>query len=89
MVVFTDDQLTNNVKAPTDPSWVRADCIIGGWHLEPSDGGRRTKATFMLEIDMKGIPQWLIKQANKEQGYQIKELRPIVAKYLDDHPEHK
>ena len=55
MVVFSDDELSAGAK-PNVESVVRGECVIGGWHLEPVDGGKRTKATFMLEVDLKGIP---------------------------------
>lgn len=88
MVVFSDQELCNSAKAPVN-GVVRGECVIGGWYLEPVDNGRRTKATYLLEVDLKGIPQWALKQANKEQGYQVQTLRTIVKKYLEDNPEYK
>ena len=55
MVVFSDNDLCGKIKDPPSGT-VRGECIIGGWLLEPVDGGRRTKATYLLEIDLKGIP---------------------------------
>lgn len=78
LTVYTDEELTGSPK-PIQKGVTRGELIIGGWILEPVDGGRRTRATFMLEMDLKGIPQWAIKQANKEQGYQIKDLRKIIS----------
>jgi len=41
----------------------------------------------MAEVDLKGsIPGFVIKTANKDQGYQIVKLRSVVEKYIKDHP---
>ena len=57
----------------------------GGWKLEPIDDNT-TRATFSMEVDLKGsIPGWIVKQANKDQAYQIVKLRKVVNKYLKDH----
>ena len=68
MVVFSDEELCGVADKAPGRGVVRGECIIGGWQLEPVNNGRSTKATFLLELDLKGIPQWAIKQANKEQG---------------------
>jgi hypothetical protein len=87
ILTFTDEELTGDPR-PSPKGTVRAEVINAGWMLEPA-GAKRTKATLMIESDLKGIPQWALKQAYKEQGYQIMALRETVAKYLEDHPEHK
>lgn len=38
----------------------------------------------MLEIDLKGIPQSLVKQANKDQGQQITRLKKSVEQWMKD-----
>lgn len=38
----------------------------------------------MLEMDLKGIPQSLCKQANKEQGAQINRVKKTIEQYLKD-----
>ena len=86
ILVFTCAELTEGAKAPVK-STVRAESPVGGWWLEPVDGGARTKATLALELYLKGVPNWVLNQAFKDQGYQIKPLRDTVKKFLDDKPE--
>jgi len=45
----------------------------------------KTRCSYMIELDLKGnIPGFVIKQANKEQGYQIVKIRKVVEKFLQD-----
>ena len=61
---------------------VRAFMVMGGWKFEKLEGNK-TRATYQVELDLKGsIPGFVMKQANKDQGYQIVKLRKTVAKYI-------
>lgn len=60
---------------------------MGGWLLE-SISERETKATLMLEIDLKGgLPNYLIKKALNMQGNQLKPLKTVIGKYLTENPQ--
>ena len=52
--------------------------------MEPVEGEpNKTRCSFMVELDLKGnIPGFVIKQANKYQGYQIVLMRKSVEKFL-------
>ena len=55
--------------SPVEKNIVRGFITIGGWLLEPIDTDK-TKCTYLAEADLKGsIPGFVIKQANKDQGY--------------------
>jgi START domain len=61
---------------------IRARAPIGGWRLEPIEGGK-TRVSYLVELDLKGnIPGFVIKQANKDGGYQLVKLRAVVEKYI-------
>lgn len=85
--MFSDEELTGDPK-PAPKGMVRGEIVIGGWICEPA-GHKKTRATLLIESDLKGIPQWALKQSYKEQGYQLMALRETVGRYLEDHPEHK
>jgi len=57
---------------------------LGGWKLEPVEGEpNKTRCSYQVELDLKGnIPGFVIKQANKDQGYQIVLMRKVVEKFL-------
>lgn len=56
--------------------------IMGGWKFEKI-GENQTRATYQVELDLKGsIPGFVMKQANKDQGYQIVRLRKSITKYI-------
>ena len=60
---------------------------MGGWLLE-SIGERQTKATLMLELDLKGgLSNWVIKKALNMQGNQLKPLKGVIGKYLAENPQ--
>ena len=50
--------------------------------MEPVEGNK-TRLTLVLEIDLKGnLPQTILRQANKDQGFQIDRLRTVLADYV-------
>ena len=55
-----------NDKAPEKPdNVVRVEINEGYWHLEPADGGKKTKATYYVYTDPGGsVPQWIANRAN-------------------------
>ena len=58
---------------------VRADLTIGGWHLKPIDGGRRTEATYLASLDLKGnIPGFVVKQVTAGQPMLIHTMNSII-----------
>ena len=58
---------------------VRADLTIGGWHLKPIDGGRRTEATYLASLDLKGnIPGFVVKQVTAGQPMLIHTMNGII-----------
>ena len=60
---------------------------MGGWLLEEVSP-RETRATLMLEIDLKGgLSHFIIKKALKMQGEQIKPLKNVISKYLKENPD--
>ena len=65
---------------PEQKSVIRASAPIGGWRLEPLEGDpTKTKASYMIELDLKGnIPGFVMKKANSDQGQQIVLLRKVV-----------
>lgn len=60
---------------------------IGGWVLKPHpENPNHTLATYVTEVDLKGsIPGFVIKQAHKDQGYQVVKMRKAVAKFKMEH----
>ena len=59
---------------------------LGGWLLEEISPNQ-TKATLMLELDLKGgLANMIIKKALKMQGDQLKPLRTTITKYLKENP---
>jgi hypothetical protein len=45
--------------------------------------GNQTRATLILEIDLKGsLPQWAIAKANVEQGSQLNLVPKAIDRYL-------
>ena len=71
---------------PESKGAVRAFCHMGGWLLE-SISERETKASLMLELDLKGgLSNWVIKKALNMQGNQLKPLKTTIAKYLKENP---
>ena len=59
---------------------------MGGWLLEPISE-RETRATLMLELDLKGgLANYVIKKALNMQGNQLKPLKAVIAKYLSENP---
>jgi len=65
ILVFTDESKQDLI--PTNSKVVRGFLHVGGWYLQPISENE-TKCSLMLEMDLKGIHQTLVKQANKEQG---------------------
>ena len=63
-------------KRPPISGLVRAETIIGGWHLEPLENGMKTKLTYIVELDFKGsIPSFVVSQVTKKQPMQIDIIR--------------
>ena len=64
-----------NIKyAPRPPikSLVRAQTKLGGWCMEPLDGGKKTKLTYIVELDFKGsIPSFIVSRVTTQQPMQI------------------
>lgn len=56
--------LSDKGPAPKNGN-VRVKVNEGGWLLEPLDGGKRTRATYLLFTDPGGtLPTWIINKAN-------------------------
>jgi len=57
---------------------------IGGWKFEPVPGKPgQSQCTYVVELDLKGgIPGFVMKSANKDQGYQIVKMRSAVEKFF-------
>lgn len=84
-MAFTPTPEQNSLKAESKGA-VRAFCHMGGWLLE-SISERETKASLMLELDLKGgLSNWVIKKALNMQGNQLKPLKTTIAKYLKENP---
>ena len=66
-------------KRPPISGLVRAETIIGGWHLEPLENGMKTKLTYIVELDFKGsIPSFVVSQVTKKQPMQIDIIRTFL-----------
>ena len=54
--------------------------------MEPLPGDpTKTLVSYLIELDLKGnIPGFVIKQANKDQGYQLVKIRAVLEKYLKE-----
>ena len=65
---------------------IRGNVPIGGWKLTAVDGDQsKTRLTYIAELDLKGnIPGFVIKQANKDQGYQIVKMRTVIEKFIKE-----
>ena len=84
-MAFTPTPEQNNLK-PEAKGAIRAFCHMGGWLLE-SISERETKASLMLELDLKGgLSNWVIKKALNMQGNQLKPLKTTIARYLKENP---
>ena len=71
---------------PATKKAVRGHVYLGGWLLE-SISERETRATLMLECDLKGgLSNYVIKKALGMQGNQLKPLKGIITKYLKENP---
>ena len=62
---------------------VRAYTALSGWILKPHPGDpKKTDVSMMVEVDLKaGIPDFAMRQALKDQGYQIYKLRAVIPKW--------
>ena len=70
----------------THSSYVRADANLGGWMFEPIDNGRKTRATLIVCLDLKGnIPSFIINQITKTQPLCISSLEKIINQDVLDH----
>eukprot|EP00164_Ancoracysta_twista_P012608 GFYU01019844.1.p1 GENE.GFYU01019844.1~~GFYU01019844.1.p1 ORF type:complete len:195 (-),score=21.19 GFYU01019844.1:51-635(-) len=65
---------------PERKGYVRADLQHSGWILEPADDkNTSTKATYIVQIDLKGtIPTRIMNQASTKQPLCIYELRKMM-----------
>ena len=64
---------------PPTHGHVRADACLGGWLFEPLEQGRKTKATLIVCLDLKGsLPSWLIAQVTKTQPLCITKLGELL-----------
>mmetsp|Transcript_10021 Transcript_10021/g.16838 ORF Transcript_10021/g.16838 Transcript_10021/m.16838 type:complete len:212 (-) Transcript_10021:38-673(-) len=68
---------------PEKPNTVRGLSPISGYILEPLEGDpSKTQVTIVNELDLKGsIPDFALRQAFKDQGYQIEKLRKVLPKW--------
>ena len=86
IMAFTPTPEMDHIK-PATKNAIRAFCHLGGWLLE-SVSERETKATLMLEIDLKGgLSNYVIKKALNMQGGQLKPLKSVIEKYLKENPQ--
>ena len=50
------------VSAPTSPGVTRMALLEGSWDLQPSRGGRATRARYQFRIDFGGsVPRWMVR----------------------------
>jgi hypothetical protein len=75
-----------NDLAPEIKNVIRAHVEVGGWKLEAVPGEpNKTRLGYMMLPDLKGsIPGFVLKQANKDIGYQIVNMRKTVEKFLKE-----
>lgn len=71
---------------PETKGIVRGSVPIGGWKFEPVEGNpNQSRCTYLAEVDLKGsIPGFVLKSANKDQGYQIIKMRTAVEKFFKE-----
>ena len=71
---------------PETKGIVRGSVPIGGWKIEPVEGNpNQSRLTYLAELDLKGnIPGFVLKQANKDQGYQIIKMRTVIEKFYKE-----
>jgi hypothetical protein len=81
---------STNCKADFPPvaGVVRGETPISGYLMQPINGDRsRTFVTIINEIDLKGhVPEWAMRTAMKDQGYQIDKLRKVIPKWKEQFP---
>mmetsp|Transcript_17931 Transcript_17931/g.27745 ORF Transcript_17931/g.27745 Transcript_17931/m.27745 type:complete len:156 (+) Transcript_17931:1937-2404(+) len=73
---------TDNCSATIPPKsgTIRGDCTVSAFYIQPKKGDpTKSYAYFINEGDLKGsIPEFALRQAQKDQGYQICHLRKVV-----------
>lgn len=76
-----DIQTSENLyhEYPEQPSTVRCHDYLNGFQLKPI-GTTKTEFFLASETDIKGIPDWVIKQALKDQVTVIN----LISKYLPE-----
>lgn len=63
-----DCQTSNRcfINYPSQLNTVRADVFINGTIVTPTNGGKHTKLVCLSEVDLKGIPDWILRTALKD-----------------------
>eukprot|EP00944_MAST-04C_sp_MAST-4C-sp1_P006522 g6522.t1 len=63
---------------------VRAQTKLGGWCMEPLDGGKKTKLTYIVELDFKGsIPSFIVSRVTTQQPMQIDIINTFLKEEQD------
>lgn len=63
----TEWKPANDLAPPEKKGVVRVQVNDGSWHLEPTDGGKATWATYTLHVDPGGkLPKWIIEKTNRK-----------------------
>ena len=72
----SNDPVDGAVTA-TKGSAVRGHVHMGGWLLEPEEGG--VKITMVVRVDLKGkIPTWVVQQVTSQQVYSIRTIGKVL-----------
>jgi hypothetical protein len=75
-------------EIPEEKAVVRATSPIAGVILRPDENDpNKTNMTIISEADLKvGVPDFIVRQALKDQGYQIERLRKVLALWKEKYP---
>lgn len=86
--VFCCVSSTNCVmNIPEEKSVVRGETPLSGFIIKPDpEDQNKSICTLINEVDLKGIPEFALRQAMKDQGYQIDKLRKVLPKWKKQFP---
>jgi hypothetical protein len=77
--VFFVGGAVESAEMPKRSGLVRGELVIGGWLMEAVDGGKATKLTYVVQLDLKGsIPTWISGEIMKRQPMQIDKIRNFL-----------
>lgn len=84
---ITDVQTSNDLfhEHPEQPNTVRCHVYINGLELKPI-GDNNTSLFIATESDIKGIPDWVLKQALKDQVTAINNIRKLLPQWKKENP---